>query len=456
MPGSIPSILIAGVSSGCGKTTVTLGIMAALKEMGVEVQPFKCGPDFIDPTLHRMVTGRTSWNLDIRMTGPGYVKDIFCSKASRKGINIVEGVMGLFDGGRASSASLARLLGIPVILVVDASSAAESIAAVVKGFESIDPRVEIPGIILNNVASNRHLELIEGAVSRSCTARIVGVLDRRQAVKIKSRHLGLFMGTESPLGDNLSGLASWISRKLAMQAIIRISRTARVTENTREPFLEAREACRGLAKVPLGIARDRAFCFYYQDNLELLEIAGAELVPFSPIEDDLLPKGIRGIYLGGGYPELHAQALADNSDMRREIRAFSAAGMAVFAECGGFMYLCKSIIDTEGRSYKMAGVFPAETVMQERLAALGYRSVTLREACMLGSAGDRLHGHEFHYSSTRMSGNVDRIFSLSNGRKEGYRLNNTIAGYVHLHLGMTWRAAVNLVDACRAAPPWRT
>ncbi len=456
MTGLLPSILVAGVSSNCGKTTVTLGLMAALKESGIHVQPFKCGPDFIDPTLHEMVTGNTSWNLDIRMCGKKYVRSLFAQEATRNGINVIEGVMGLFDGGEASAASLAALLSIPVILVVDSSSSAESIAAVVKGFESM-PQLPggIAGVILNRVASPRHLELARSAVHQYCRAPVIGWLPRKKTIEIPSRHLGLFMGSEAPLGKDISILSSLIRSHLDMDAVIQISRKSRGPGICAPAFSQdADEACRG-PEVTIAIARDRAFCFYYPDNLRIIQCRGAELVPFSPTGDERLPEGISGIYLGGGYPELSARALSENQSMREEITGFARSGRPLLAECGGFMYLCRSITTATGRRFEMAGVFPADSFMQERLSSLGYRRAQLTRACPLGTEGKRLFGHEFHYSRTEFFGQVKTAFRLEDGRNEGYLSENTLAGYMHMHFGRTPGAAARFVETCRKARPWR-
>ncbi len=455
LAGNLPSILVAGVSSNCGKTTVTLGLMAAFKSTGICVQPFKCGPDFIDPTLHTMVTGNTSWNLDIRMCGPDYVKALFTREAAENGINIVEGVMGLFDGAEASSASVSELLSIPVILVVDASAAAESIAAVIKGFESIYPREGgISGIILNKVASSRHLRLIKGAVEKHCSSRLMGALPRNEKIKIPSRHLGLFMGEEAPLGRDFSELAALVRSHVDLEAVMAVSRKCRMRGARTRLFAMTEEGEPKRGPVKIAVAKDRAFCFYYPDNLKVLECAGARLVPFSPLEDERLPGGISGIYLGGGYPELFAQMLSQNRKMKEDIASFSRQNGPLFAECGGFMYLCRSITTLEGKRFKMTGIFKAEAVMQKHLASLGYRKVILTRSCPLGEPGDELLGHEFHYSRTHISAPVEHAFCLEDGRKEGFMRNNTLAGYIHLHLGRTRKAAWNFVEMCRRTKPW--
>ena len=440
----IPSLLIAGTHSGCGKTTVTLGIMAALRQRGLIVQPFKCGPDFIDPSLHLAVTGRASRNLDIRMCGSDWVRQCFARHADGAAIAVIEGVMGLFDGGSGSAAELAALLGVPVLLVLDVRSMAESAAAIVRGFETLDPRVRLAGVIFNQVGSAKHLQLVSEAVRRHCRAEIIGALPRESGISLPSRHLGLHMGAEADI--NRQQLVSLIEQHLDLDRLMQIAGEAQV------PIVPPAALLEPVGKVRLGVARDEAFCFYYQDNLELLQAAGAELVFFSPLHDKALPEHLDGLYFGGGYPELHAAQLAANQPMREQVLAFSRADRPVYAECGGFMYLCEAVVDSEGGRHDMAGVFPVTARMGQRLRRLGYRTAELREASLLGTAGSLLHGHEFHYSDIDpMPAEVRRIYTLDDGRAEGYLLDSTLAGYVHLHWGGSPVAARHFVQAMSAA-----
>jgi cobyrinic acid a,c-diamide synthase len=435
---SLPAVIVAGTHSGCGKTTVTLGIMAALSKRGINIQPFKCGPDFIDPTLHRLVTGKVSRNLDVRMCGPDFVCQTFAAHAPRQGISIIEGVMGLFDGGRGSAAHLATLLGIPVILVLDVRSAAESVAAVIKGFETLDPDVQVAGVILNRVGSPRHHQMIADAVKKYCQAEIIGAIPRDAAITMPSRHLGLHMGAEVHL--NQQRLIEMMEQNLDLDKLQQLARSAVFSEygNPEPKTLSLQPANR----VRLGVAWDEAFCFYYQDNLDMLKEAGAELVIFSPLHDNTLPENLDGLYLGGGYPELHAAALSKNAAMREAIRSFSRSGKPVYAECGGFMYLTTSIIDVEGRKYPMVGVYPVASTMEKRLRRLGYRQVEMQADTLLGSTGKFCYGHEFHYSEIDdMPAEIGRGYILDDGRAEGYLQDNTLAGYVHLHWGRTPEAA---------------
>ncbi len=438
MAGNIPAVIVAGTHSGCGKTTLALGIMAALRGRGVEVQPFKCGPDFIDPTLHRQVTGRISRNLDVRMCGADFVRRTFVTHAPAAGISVIEGVMGLFDGGQGSAAHLAALLGVPVILVVDVRSAAESVAAVIHGFETLDKGIRVAGIILNRVGSPRHLQLITEAVRNHCRAEIIGALPRDSGISLPSRHLGLDMGAEMDQ-DRLAAL---------MAAHLDLDRLEQLATTATGPAANGIDALPPETVVRLGLARDEAFCFYYQDNLDMLRAAGAEIVPFSPLHDDNLPENLDGLYLGGGYPELHAALLAENASMRRDILEFSMSGRPVYAECGGFMYLCKAIIDTRGAEHSMVGVYPVRAQMGRGLRRLGYRQARLERDTFLGRQGGICYGHEFHYSEIDpMPEDVERAFVLDDGRFEGYVRANTLAGYVHLHWGRTPDAARCFVQA---------
>ncbi len=439
----IPGIVVAGTHSGSGKTTVTLGLMTALARRGLRVQPFKCGPDFIDPTLHLLATGRLSRNLDLWMSGAPFVRDCFARHGATAEIAVVEGVMGCFDGGAASSAALAKALALPLVLVVDVRSMAESVAALVKGFESLDPELDLAGVILNRVGSRRHLELLSGALREHCRAEPLGTLPRDGAFAIPDRHLGLVMGEEAPLGpDGLARLGDTVAAHVDLDRLLALAATGAA----RQIPAAAQFAGQG---VRIGVARDRAFCFYYEDNLDLLRAAGAELVEFSPLAETRLPQGLHGIYLGGGYPELHAEQLAANTTMRAAIRRWSESGKPLYAECGGFMYLTQEIVDFSGCAYPMAGVFPVRARMQKGRSSLGYREATLKGGAFFGPAGTVLRGHEFHYSCIdSMPGEVERLYRLADGREEGYRIRNTLGGYLHLHWGGTPEAAAHFVRRC--------
>ena len=462
-----PALLIAGTHSGCGKTTITLAVMAALKRRGLAVRPFKCGPDFIDPSLHTMVTGQISRNLDVRMCGESFVRACFArhnpSLAGQGSCAVVEGVMGLFDGAAGSAAHLAKTLGLPVILVVNVRSAAESVAAVVKGFATLDPALDLAGVIGNQVGSALHAELIRTAL-KPLGIPLLGLLPRNEGIAIPSRHLGLHMGEEAPLDPAaLDALVQLAEQHLDMPLLLRL---AEEHCRHRSPAAVDPLPCATAEKKPdvrIGVARDAAFSFYYADNLDMLAAAGAELVPFSPLTETSLPKGLHGLYLGGGYPELHAETLAANSGMRAAIRRFSEDGHPVYAECGGFMYLCRSLRDLQGTTHPMCGVFPFDCAMNAARSRLGYRQVQQGRSTFFGPEGLTLLGHEFHYSSLlpfvhnfahkKQGHEITHAWRLDTGQDEGYFRNNTLAGYVHLHWGRSPQAPVALVQACRSFVP---
>jgi len=442
----IPGLLIAAPQSGAGKTTVTLGLMAALARRGLTVHPFKAGPDFIDPGLHRLVTGRESHNLDCRMCGESFVKACYARHAAGADIAVVEGVMGLFDGGEGSSAHLAKALGLPVILVVDARSMAESAAALVKGFESLDPELRLLGVILNRVGSARHLQMLREAIAGHCRAEVLGSLKRETAFAIPERHLGLHQGGEHPLADAaLAGLAEAVAEGVDLDRLLALAAGVGPLAVEEVDLVDRGEPVR------IGVAGDAAFSFYYAENLRLLVASGAELVWFSPLADSCLPPGIAGLYLGGGYPELYAEGLAANRPMREAIRAWSRAGRPLYAECGGFMYLAEEIVDFSGRAWPMAGVFPVAARMRHGRAALGYCRAIQTAATLLGPKGAELSGHEFHYSEVDpMPGEIRRCYSLAEGGEEGYMINGrTLGGYLHLHFGASPEAAAHFVRTCR-------
>lgn len=443
------AFLIAGTHSGCGKTTITLGIMAALGKKGLQVQPFKCGPDFIDPTLHKLVTGQVSRNLDLWMCGHDFVKACFVKHGKENGISVVEGVMGLFDGGESSSAALAKVLDLPVVLVVDARSTAESMAAVVKGFETLDPQVRIAGVIFNRVGSPRHLELLSTAVKKHCQTEILGYLPREANFTIPDRHLGLHMGDEAPISTRaIDHLATTVTKHINLDRLHAISGNKSALGIA--PYTGSASRAVDLHKVRVGIARDHAFCFYYEDNLDLLRNAGAEIIEFSPLADNKLPPGLDAIYLGGGYPELYAQQLSKNKDMRDAIKAWSTAGKPLYAECGGLMYLTEGITDTENRFFPLAGVYPVRARMKKGRVALGYRQALLVTDSIFGKKGQKVRGHEFHYSEIdTMDNAIERLYYLDDGRQEGYMLKNTLGSYMHLHFGFSPEIVDNFVQKCR-------
>jgi cobyrinic acid a,c-diamide synthase len=451
-------VVVAGTHSGVGKTTTTLGLMAALRRRGLTVQPFKVGPDFIDPGHHTVVCGRPSRNLDTWMLSDDTVRALFARAAANADICIIEGVMGLFDGRsaedpRGSTAHLAKLLDAPVLLVVDAAAAAASIAAVVKGFAELDPAVRVAAVVCNRVAGPRHYRHLEPAIRRHTRVQPAGWLPRRAEWHIPQRHLGLM--TQADLRDSGHDL-DWEQLAVAFEATVNVDLLLALAETGHRVAAPAgdRGASRPAAfvrRARLGVARDAAFCFYYQDNLDLLEAAGAELAFFSPLHDDRLPDDLDGIYLGGGYPELHAERLAANDGMSAALRHFHRGGGVLYAECGGLMYCGRELVDVGGQAFPMLDLLPIRTVMQPRLAALGYVTWRATADTILGSAGTTVRGHEFHYSRLEALGPLNPAALLEREgeepRPDGFVQDGLLAGYAHLHFASNPGALEALVAA---------
>jgi len=436
-------LVIAAPASGSGKTTLTLGLLAALRRRGVAVAPFKVGPDYIDPGHHAAACGRVSRNLDGWMCSQETVREIYAQGCAGAQLAVVEGVMGLYDGARGesdegSTAEIARWLDGEIVLVVDARSQARSVAALVKGFVEFDPRLRFAGVVLNRVGSPRHEELLRAALaSVPGLPPLLGCLPREAELALPERHLGLV--TAGDVETDYALLADLVERHLDLDNLL--------AGRLRELLLAEIPVPESRKRVRIGVAHDAAFCFCYPENLERLEAAGAELAYFSPLADAGLPAGIDGLYLPGGYPELHAGRLAANAGLLAQIRDLALAGLPVYAECGGLMLLCREI---DGQV--MAGVFPAQARMLPRRQALGYREVTLRQDGPLGPAGTLARGHEFHYSALEMPQSVGRDYRLArHGAElgtEGYRIGNVLGSYIHLHFAGNPQLAVNFVNFC--------
>jgi cobyrinic acid a,c-diamide synthase len=471
-------IVLAAPHSGSGKTTVTLGILAALKGRALRLAPFKVGPDFIDPGYHRLVTGTPSLNLDGWICGDDFIRESFARHAAGADLAVIEGVMGLFDGmdgvsEAGSTAQIAKLLAAPVVLVVDARSQARSAAALVHGFAGFDPGVTVAGVILNNVASPNHESILREAMAASAPhIKVIGCLPKDPALAIPSRHLGLLTADENPLSEEfLSHLVQVIERHLDLEALLALAQPGAAVPGadldlpTCDSASQAPSPSRGgegwgwggatAAPVRIAVARDAAFCFVYEDNLRLLRESGAELSFFSPLEDVSLPAGSSGIYLPGGYPELFAARLAANRQLTGELRGAIEAGMPVYAECGGFIYLTRGVTASDGETHPLVGIFPVCTTMLPRRKALGYREVELLAQSVIGGKGTKARGHEFHYSEMEeMPAGIERLYAVSRKgvrlANEGYRYKNCLASYIHLHFGSAQEIAKNLVKSCKA------
>ncbi len=421
----IPRIVIAGTHSGCGKTTLASGLMAALTARGLTVQPFKVGPDFIDPTHHSAICGRTSRNLDPFMMGEEGVQETFARTSSGADIAVVEGAMGLYDGleggDTASTAHVAKILGAPVLLVVDAGGASRSVHAVVRGYAGFDPAVRVAGVIFNRIGSPRHRAFIEATES----VPVCGWVPRRQDLAVGSRHLGLALADED---GTMARFGAVVEETCDLPGIIDLARSAPPLPVPPEAFGRAE------MRVRIGVASDAAFCFYYADNLDRLVQAGAELVFFSPMTDRL-PE-VDGLYIGGGYPELHAEALAA-SRCREDLRRAIGDGMPVFAECGGLIYLSERL-ETAGGDHPMAGVLPASAVMADRIQALGYVEARVVGATPVLVQGSSFRGQEFHYSRLDCASDARFALELLRGRgiidgRDGLMEQGAVGQYTHAY-----------------------
>jgi cobyrinic acid a,c-diamide synthase len=431
--------------------------MAALVKRGLGVVPFKVGPDFIDPGHHSRITGITSRNLDGWMLSKDYNLDSFERNTRDSDMAIVEGVMGLYDGydGKSeagSTAQMAKWLGLPILLVVDAKSMARSAAAVIMGFERFDPGLSFAGVVFNNLGSHRHLQYLIDAVKENVAIPCLGGLVNDEKISIPERHLGLVTREDHALDQETVGLlADIVEKSIDLDLLVRNLPEINVSRRL-EPLSRGTRN----STVRIAVARDNAFCFYYQDNLELLEGQGAEIVFFSPIAGDDLPQDTDGLYLGGGYPELFGDKLAGNRKLRGRIKAKSDEGMPIYGECGGFMYLCESLFDQHGNRYPMAGCFPFATRMYPRLKALGYREITLTKRTVIGEQGMIVRGHEFHYSElTTNTPDVQNAYRISDRSgldkpPDGYLTKRTLGSYNHLHFGSQPEAAKYLVENCLA------
>jgi len=433
----IPRIVIAGTHSGCGKTTVARGLMQAFRKRGVCVQPFKVGPDFIDPSHHTAITGRISRNLDPFMMGEEGVKRTFLKASEGADIAIVEGVMGMFDGldggDIASTAHVMRIIRAPAILVVDVRGMSRSAHAVVSGFSSYSRDLDIRGVIFNRVGSPRHRAMIE----RESSLPVFGFIPRDTRLAVASRHLGLMMAFE--LTENTSPL-DLVGESCDTGAIMRIAESAPPLAG--ESF--SQECPRD--SIRIGVAEDPAFCFYYQDNLDALRSAGAELVPFSPCREPL--PDADAYYFGGGYPELHSRALS-LSPCRAMLKTAADSGVPVFGECGGLLYLAESIV-VEGCEFPMAGILPGNAEMTGKIQALGYSEGTFVSGPRLSIPGTSIRGHEFHYSTFHAAPDARFSVRLTRGKgiaagQDGLYSHETIGVYTHSYF--TGRFAEAVVDA---------
>ncbi|WP_297407739.1 cobyrinate a,c-diamide synthase [uncultured Cetobacterium sp.] len=417
--------VLAGTGSGIGKTTLSMGLMSSFEN----VSPFKVGPDYIDPSFHKFVTGNPSYNLDLYLMGEKGVEYSF--KRHCGPMNIVEGVMGLYDGlgntlDNYSTGHLARVLNLPVILVVDCKGKSTSVAAEVLGYKSLDPRVNIVGVIINRVSSEKLYSILKEAIEKYAHIPCVGYLKKDEKLGISSRHLGLLQADEvDDLYGKLEILKSEIKKTIDFKKIKELTKIEILDK--KDIFLELKDKYKGLK---IGVAKDRAFSFYYQDNIELLEKMGIEIVEFSPLNDKEIPK-VDILYFGGGYPENYLEQLSENTSFMESLKKFHNEDGYIYGECGGFMYLSSGIKNLQNEAYKMASLLNCSVKMTEKLNIGRFGYVTLKKDNFIGTA------HEFHYSKIDDEGTDERVFKVEklDGRNWlcGYKNRNLLAGYPHIH-----------------------
>ncbi len=447
--GHFPRIVLAGVSSGVGKTTIVTGLLRAFRDKGLAVQPFKVGPDYIDPGFHAKAAGRDSYNLDTWLVPEERLVSTFCTLAAGADFSVIEGVMGLFDGGAAgvsSTAHIARLLQAPVVLVMNCRSMGQSAAAVALGYKDYAPDIKIAGVILNQLGSDNHEQIIREAMA-GIGMPVLGALHRTEALQTPERHLGLTPVTETETDHLIAHMAETVGAGLDLSAIEAAAQSA--------PALSVGTEETDSAKTPvrIGVARDEAFTFYYPTSLSALEARGAELVSFSPLTDETIPD-VDGLLFGGGFPEMFLDRLAANVSMKDAIRRARDAGMPIFAECGGLMYLCWDIFDFDGNRYEMVGLVPAVCRMQPKLQRVGYVTAKALRGSILAEAGETLRGHEFHFSTMEPeAADFPWAYELTGSRqkeshREGYAAGSVLASYLHINFDGSQAAAHRFLSAC--------
>ncbi len=456
-------IVLAGSASNVGKTTLATGMIAAFRRRGLAVQPFKVGPDYIDPPYHTHAAGLPSRNLDSWLVPHDRLRACFAHAARNADVAVIEGMMGLYDGqeyrGEAgSTAEVAKLLDAPVVVILDVSAQARSAAATALGFMRLDPALRVAGFICNRTGGPGHGRGVKESIEDATGLPVFGGVPQTDAVAIPERHLGLTpTGERGDLGPLIGALADLIAEHCDLDALLALARSAPPLAATAEDpsvFAEIGAADTEGERPVIAVARDRAFSFYYEDNLDLLRLAGAAIVPFSPLEDARLPDGAAGLYIGGGFPEMYAAELAANGALRREIRDAVATGMPCYAECGGLMYLTESLTDGAGERHPMVGLVPGRAAMGGRWPHIGYTTVRALRDTPLLRAGEQARGHEFHHSTWEgVPPDIPHAFIAQDARggtPAGYARGNLLASYIHLHFWGMPALAARFVARCGA------
>lgn len=451
----MPRLLVAGLSGGSGKTIVTLGILLLLRRAGLDVRAFKKGPDYIDPAWLAWASAHPARNLDAFLMGAEAARASFVRHGTCDGVNVIEGNRGLFDGfdaaGTYSSANLAETLDAPIVLVLDAAKMTRTAAALVLGCQKLDARASIQGVVLNKVNGQRHEQVLRDAIESVCSIPVIGSLPRLEANPLPERHLGLVPPDEHQTMDSVErNLLAWMENRVDLDALLTIARSAPALATCTEALPPIPDA-HGLR---IGYLRDSAFTFYYPENLEELERAGAELVPISALDATSLPTGLHALYIGGGFPETHARALSANTSFLESLRHACAAGHPVYAECGGLMLLARSLT-WQGTRYPMANVFPIDVEAFATPQGHGYSELRVDALNPFFPQGAVLRGHEFHYSRI-VSGSefVTSACAVLRGNgcgagRDGLVTQNVFAAYTHLHATATPQWASGILAAAR-------
>ena len=447
MQKNFPRLIIAATQSGAGKTTITCGILAALKKRGLDVQAYKVGPDYIDTGFHEIASGKPSHNLDSWLAGENKLQEIFFSASNSLKFAVIEGVMGLYDGGQggiSSTAQIAQILASPVILIIDVKSMGTSAAAVALGFREFDKNLNLAGVILNRVGSDSHKKMIVDALEK-INIKCFGAIKRNAEFVLPERHLGLVPTAENNFDKMIEKICATVEAELDIDALIKIAEYAPAV-NVEIPTVKKISST-----FKIAVAKDAAFNFYYEESLHELEKLGAELIYFSPLEDEKLPANISGLIIGGGFPEMFAQKLQDNKKIRLAIRDSAENNLPIYAECGGFMYLMNSITDFDGKIFEMCGIIPSQAVMTSKLQTVGYIDAEILQDCIIGKAGDKIHAHEFHFSTADTDKNIFGCKRMRTGKiyRAGFFTKNIVASYLHIHFAGCQSAAENFVNACK-------
>ncbi|MDR4507016.1 MAG: cobyrinate a,c-diamide synthase [Candidatus Brocadiaceae bacterium] len=452
-----PRIVLAGTHSGVGKTTITLGLMSALMEKGYTVQGFKAGPDYIDPSHHTAVTGRFSRNLDTWLMGRDVCLELFDHAMQGADIGVIEGVMGLFDGSldgteSGSTAHLAKTLNIPVILLMDAKGVSRSAGAIALGFNTFDKDITIQGIIVNRVGSERHYRSLKKSIEDSSHIPVLGFLPFHNEITLPERHLGLVPSAEQELSkQTYRKIGNLLSNTLDINQLMSIASATKhfpLVEKTFFREITDRVSCR------IAVASDEAFNFYYQDNLDLLELHGAELAYFSPLYDKYVPAEIDGLYIGGGFPELFASMLAANTSMKESIRKAYRNGAVFYGECGGMMYLLDYLVDFKEKKHEMCGILKGTTTMENKRQGLGYITVQAMQDNILCKKGDTFKAHEFHWSSLQAPEGTPHAFVISKcageeSKTDGLFNDQILCSYAHVHFATNTKLARHFLNTIR-------